>query len=334
MSSLQSIFILGATGYIGGTLLVPLLTEYPSATIVVLVRKPEAGVIVKELAPSRITIVQGSHSNLELIQAEAAKADLVINTADCDDVALTKSIIKGLGDRENKGILIHTSGSAVIFDGDLNGVLSSRGQKVWDDTNLEDMHAIPVAAPHRPVDLEIINSHNEGAVDGHIVCPTLVYGVGTGPVNKRSIQIPKLVEIALRWRAVVHVGEGTNIWGNIHINDLIQLYLAVIKNAIFEHQKATHNDGYQNYFFASSGENSIRSITELIAPLLYKKGFVDSPHAQSVTQEEEPVLAMYLGHTSRALPKRAEGLGWSAKEVNLEQSIEKDLEVILESFGK
>jgi nucleoside-diphosphate-sugar epimerase len=71
---------------------------------------------------------------------------------------------------------------------------------------------------------------------------------------------------------VVHIGEGTNIWGNIHINDLVQLYLVVIKNALVQHQKAIQTDAYNNYFFATSGENSIRSITELIAPLLYKKG--------------------------------------------------------------
>jgi hypothetical protein len=65
----------------------------------------------------------------------------------------------------------------VIFDGDMSGVLSSRGHKIWDvskknhslvdcvlikfqDTNLEDMHAVPVAAPHRPVDLESDNPSN------------------------------------------------------------------------------------------------------------------------------------------------------------------------------
>jgi hypothetical protein len=67
---------------------------------------------------------------------------------------------------------------------------------------------------------------------------------------------------------------------------------------------------------------------------LSNQGLVDSPQVQSVTQEEEPVLSMFLGHTSRAVPKRAEGLGWSPKEENLEQSIERDLEVILKSLGK
>ena len=97
-----------ATGYVGGSLLVALLAAYPSAKISALVRKVAASDAVKALAPERITVVQGSHSDHELIQAEVQKADLVINAADSDDVELTKSIVKGLEKRDKKGILIHT----------------------------------------------------------------------------------------------------------------------------------------------------------------------------------------------------------------------------------
>lgn len=73
-----------------------------------LVRKAAAGELVKALAPERITIVQGSHSDHELIQAEVQKADLVLNIADADDLELTKNIVKGLEKKTEKGILIHT----------------------------------------------------------------------------------------------------------------------------------------------------------------------------------------------------------------------------------
>ncbi|KAG9093816.1 hypothetical protein FS749_013683 [Ceratobasidium sp. UAMH 11750] len=334
MSSPQHIFFLGATGYVGGTLLVPLLAAYPSATVAALVRKPEVGEAVRALAPSRITVVNGSHSDLALIEAESAKADLVINVADSDDVALTKSVISGLGKREKKGILLHTSGSAVIIDGNISGVLSAQSDRIWDDTNPEEIRAIPPGAPHRLVDLEVFKAHNDGIITGIIICPGLIYGVGTGPGNKKSIQLPKVTEIALRRRAVSHVGDGSNIWINIHVGDLIRLYLVVLNYALLQHEKGAKTDAYDNFFFAASGESPIHHITELTAPILYKKGLVDSPRVQSVSQEEEKELAMYLGHTSRAVPKRAESLGWSAKEEGLDKAIEKDIEVILQSLLK
>ncbi|QRW07223.1 NAD(P)H-binding family protein [Ceratobasidium sp. AG-Ba] len=334
MSTPQHIFFLGATGYVGGPLLTSLLNTYPSATVTALVRKPEAGQAIKALSPNRIAIVQGSHSDLELIEDESTKSDLVINAADSDDLPLTKAIISGLGKREKKGILLHTSGSAVVIDGNISGDLSAQNSKVWDDTNTAEIRSIPETAPHRNVDLEVFNAHNAGILTGAIVCPGLIYGVGTGPGNKKSIQIPKLVEIALRRHAVAHIGEGTNIWIHIHLYDLIQLYLIVLQHTLLQHETGVKTDAYDNFYFANSGESSIHTITESIASVLYKKKLIDTPQVQGVTIEEEKELAMYLGHTSRAVSKRAESLGWSAKEEGLDKAIEKDIEVILKSTQK
>lgn len=83
--------------------------------------------------------------------------------------------------------------------------------------------------------------------------------------------------IAVRRRAVSHVGDGSNIWITIHLNDLLQLYLVVIKNALLQHEKGAKTDAYENFFFASSNEAPIHTIAELIAPVLYKKGMYE-PH--------------------------------------------------------
>ncbi|KAF8603087.1 NAD(P)-binding protein [Ceratobasidium sp. AG-I] len=333
MSFPSTIFILGATGYVGGSLLVSLLTEYPSAKFSALVRKAAAGEAVKALAPERITIIQGSHSDHELIQTQVQKADIVLNIADADDLELTKSIVKGLEKKNSKGIFIHTSGSAVIIDGSINGSLTAQGHRKWDDTNVEDLRGIPDTAPHRNVDLEVLAAHNSGIAETYIVCPGLVYGTATSPGHQKSIQIPQLVKTALARRKVVHVGEGANIWSTIHIQDLVTLYLTVIKQALAQHGPASKVDAYDNFYFASSGEKSIKDLAALIAPLLYKKGLVDSAEVGSVTVEEETPLAMYLGHTSRVLSKRAGNLGWSPKAASLDKTIEGDIEVIMKALS-
>lgn len=40
----------------------------------------------------------------------------------------------------------------------------------------------------------VFKAHNDGILTGLTICPGLIYGVGTGPGNKKSIQIPKFVE--------------------------------------------------------------------------------------------------------------------------------------------
>ncbi|CAE6449269.1 unnamed protein product [Rhizoctonia solani] len=323
MSFVQSIFLLGATGYIGGSLLVTLLKEYPSATISALVRNSQSAEAVKSVSPDRINIIVGSQSDSTIIEAEVEKADITINAANCDDMDLTNNIING--------------GSAVILaddpKGPFLGKINERGSKVWDDTKTEDLRAIPLSALHRTVDIAVLDAHDSGVLDAYIICPGLIYGPGIGPVKTTSIQIPLLLQLALRRRQVFFAGEGTNIWCNIHLQDLLRLYTHVIAHALTIIGSTTKVDAYNNYYFAASSENPIKEITELIAATLHAKGLVDSPHAQGLAPEdpEEKLLSMVLGHTSRAVSVRAKGLGWSPKEKKIVESgvMEGEVENIL-----
>jgi hypothetical protein len=66
-------------------------------------------------------VVKGSHSDLDIIEEQASKADIVLNAADADDLDLTNAILKGIKRTSigKKPILIHTSGTGLaIRDGD------------------------------------------------------------------------------------------------------------------------------------------------------------------------------------------------------------------------
>ncbi|KAF8754714.1 NAD-P-binding protein [Rhizoctonia solani] len=350
MSSVRSIFLLGATGYVGGSLLVTLLREYPSATISTLVRNSRSSGAIKSLSPDRINIVLGSHSDTSIIESEVEKADLTINAANCDDLDLTKSIINGFKkkskgylnsynvgylriDHLKTGILWVYSGSAVVLaeeaTGPFLGKLDERGQKIWDDTKTEDLRAISPSALHRSVDLAVLGAHDSGILDAYIICPGLIYGPGIGPVKSTSIQVPLLLQVALRRRQAYFAGEGTNIWCNIHIQDLLRIYTHVIKHAFTSAGSTARVDSYDNYYFAAGSEDATKDVAEAIATALYEKELVDSPHAQSLSPEDPDgkLLAMYLGHTSRAISVRAKSLGWSPKEKKLTESEVMSIEV-------
>lgn len=53
---------------------------------------------------------------MDIIEEQASKADIVLNTADADDLELTKAILRGIKRTTAGGkrpILIHTSGTGV-----------------------------------------------------------------------------------------------------------------------------------------------------------------------------------------------------------------------------
>lgn len=90
-TSSLTIFLLGATGFVGGELLILLAEKYPRYPIVALVRSPTPERIaqLKALHPS-LDVVSGTLSDDLVIQEQAAKADIVINVASSDHIASVK----------------------------------------------------------------------------------------------------------------------------------------------------------------------------------------------------------------------------------------------------
>jgi hypothetical protein len=65
----------------------------------------------------------------------------------------------------------------------------------------------------------------KGYVKTYIVLPGTIYGLASGPLvdlgiqNPRSQQIPRLIQRSLERGRAGMVGEGKNIWPNVHITE-------------------------------------------------------------------------------------------------------------------
>ena len=161
---MSSIFILGATGYIGGqftsspflmnhlifvflgTFIVALKRTNPSLNITALVRSPTH---FPAISAAGATPVQGDFSEHDKLADLAEQADVVVNAADADDIKVTDALLKGLKRRKEggKGVgaLVHVSGTAVFM---VEGSgKREEGLKVWDVSFLLSilLHAI---CPH------------------------------------------------------------------------------------------------------------------------------------------------------------------------------------------
>lgn len=109
--SYSSAFVLGATGYLGGSVLVALVKQYPQIRYTALVRNPKDNEAIEALG---VTVLQGSHADLDIIEKASSEHDIVFNFADADGPALTDASLRGQeararrNDGSPKPILIHT----------------------------------------------------------------------------------------------------------------------------------------------------------------------------------------------------------------------------------
>lgn len=204
----------------------------------------------------RIKLVYGDLDDLELLEEESAKADIILNWADSDHPKSTEAIVHGAEKhRADKPVfLIHTSGTGILTwktvetktFGDLQ-------EKIYDDWDgIDEVTSLPDGAAHRNVDKIILAAGNNPAVKTAIVCPPSIYGVGRGPGNKRSQQLYDLSRIILTSGRGMQVGKGENKQTHIHVYDLSDLYVLLVDEAIAGGGKATW--GSKGYYFSSRGE--------------------------------------------------------------------------------
>ena len=123
LPSNANVFFIGATGYVGGSFLSRLLElPTPPHKINALIRSSEKIKIFENLSErhSNCIGVQGSYDDHHLVERLAAENEVVIETADSDDVPMMKAILKGMKRRHEKtgkvGVLIHVSGTGTIVE--------------------------------------------------------------------------------------------------------------------------------------------------------------------------------------------------------------------------
>ncbi|KAI9741694.1 MAG: hypothetical protein M1834_000079 [Cirrosporium novae-zelandiae] len=112
---MSRIFIIGATGHIGGAVLEEIAKSHPTAEVSVLVRdRLKAKHLVEQYNDLNLTTIIGGLESIDVIENAAKEARIVINTApDIIHEAGIAAIVRGLEARSEKGYYIHTSGAAI-----------------------------------------------------------------------------------------------------------------------------------------------------------------------------------------------------------------------------
>ncbi|KAG8992744.1 hypothetical protein FRB94_011370 [Tulasnella sp. JGI-2019a] len=315
-------FILGVTGYVGGSVLVDLTKKYPDFVFSALVRNPKDNNSIEALG---VKIIQGSHTDLELIERSASESDIVFNIADSDDLPLTEAILKGtvvsIVDPVNKLTVIPNSGTGVVTHkpGDPN-------DRLYDDLKVEDIKSIGPNQMHRPVDLKIFEAGDEGSIDTYIITPSAIYGKGHGPVRNITMVFKLMIPPFLQNKQAFQLGSDTIVWDSVHIDDLVDLYHLVLKQAL---APTPIKSAYERFYWGSSASFQWDTLTKEIAIRLHKKGLLPTAEVKEVPVEDYPNLAV-LAMNSRTVSNRAlKTLGWKPHGRSLTDSLDDEIDLTL-----
>jgi nucleoside-diphosphate-sugar epimerase len=116
------------------------------------------------------------------------------------------------------------------------------------------MPLVPVPGKEARVAIDdIVRGAALRGVRSAIVCPTMIYGNGLG-LARDSAQIPRLVALARKAGVVRHVGKGLNIWSNVHVEDVAEVFRLAFAKA-----------PPGAFYFVENGEASYRDVCAAIA---------------------------------------------------------------------
>jgi nucleoside-diphosphate-sugar epimerase len=289
----MKVLITGATGYIGGSVaerLVELGHEVSG-----LVRSANKIPLLKEHG---IESILGTLDDSEILARAADTADAVIHAASADHPASVVTLVSAL-ERTGK-TLICTTGSGIVADSAAGEYASA--VVVTDDTYFE-----PVAF-HRPrvaMNRFVRQAAIDKGIRSIVICPSMIYGTGRG-LQPDSDQLPKLMAVSKQMGAGVYFGKGLNRYSNVHIDDLVDLYVLALEKA-----------PGGSFFCVENGDASFKEIAELISRAL---GF----GGKTVSLSIEDLVRQYgdagrYGVTSNSLVSavNAGRLGWSPKAPSL-----------------
>lgn len=286
----MKILIFGASGYVGSHVARHLVQSGHAVSGVV--RTESSGRIVEDLGA---TAIQGDMSDLAAIIAMVRDHDAVIWAAQLmleDELRVTSALIDALAGSDRP--LIFTSGTSLMS-------IPTGGD--WDERSFaEDDPFEPrrQIAPRLEAEKIVRQAINRG-VRGMVIRPPLIWG------NGGCRMIADFYHSARQTGAVCHIGRGLNVYSNVHVDDLAELYRLALEKG---------RGGA--LYFAVSGEVSYGVMARAIADSLQVE-------TRSVTVEEgceiwdRFMARIVLCSCSRQRSPRArEELGWKPREDRLD----------------
>ncbi len=294
----MKVFITGVAGFIGGSVAVTLIKAGHEVTGLV-----RSETRARDVEPLGIEPVIGDLADSAVLTHAAQGAEAVINIANSDDRKVVDVFLDAM--RGTGKTYIQSSGTSIVAD----LADGAHPGKIYDEATPVD--PLPLRAGRVALNDAVLAASDDG-LRTTVICPSLIYGVGLG-ATRNSMQVPWMIELAKKHGVGRHIGAGENIWSNVHINDLVDLYLRALQDA-----------PGGAFYYAENGENSMRELAEAISRMLGYGGRTESMSVEEAVAEWGEGGARYtMGSNSRVRAVRArEELGWSPSALPLLDEVE------------
>jgi nucleoside-diphosphate-sugar epimerase len=294
----MKIFLTGATGYIGGSV-GERLVQFGHA-VTGLVRTAEGA---RELSKRGMRTVSGTLDDAAAISAAAREAEAVIDTAEANHAGVVDAIASAL--RGSGKVFLHTSGSGIVA----TDAAGERVDAVYDEYSVFTP-SFPRMVQRAAIDQVVFDCAKQN-VRSVVIRPTMIYGGGHG-ARTESAQVPALIENAKKAGIGLHIGKGENIWANVHIDDVVDLYMLAL-------QKAPAGALY----YAENGEETLKDVAASISRLLGYGGKTCAWSPQDAEAALGPKAHSSFASNSRVRGKRARAeLGWQPTGLPILDEIE------------
>jgi nucleoside-diphosphate-sugar epimerase len=294
----MKVFVTGATGYIGGSVAARLVGL--GHTVVGFVRSRDKAILVRERG---IEPVVGTLDDWDVLTYAAQATDAVIHAASADHPGSVLTLVGAL-ERTGKP-LIYTTGSGIVAD-------SAGGEYASSVVFTEDTYFEPV--PFRRPRVEMIRFVREAGISkgirSAVICPTMIYGPGRG-LQPESDQLPKIIALSEQLGAGVYFGKGLNRYSNVHIDDLVDLYVLALEKA-----------PGGSFFFAENGDASFKEIALMLSHVLGFDGRTVSLSVEDVVRQYGEAGRYGVTSNSRVSARNARRIGWSPKGPSLAEYLE------------
>ncbi|KAJ7780719.1 hypothetical protein DFH07DRAFT_793179 [Mycena maculata] len=318
MSVKPTLLIIGP-GLIGGSLLTEFLRTDQYA-LTVMARSAEQIAVLSQLG---VKTIQAGLQDLDIIASAVEAHDITINAASADDVPVAEASINALGRNPKNAaggqkIYIQISGAGVFGHrfSPHNSI-----DTIYDDSDPEIINSLSPTAPHREVDLAWHNASQElaGKVKIAIFIPATVFGIGSGPFRKVSIQIPIKIQAALKDGYASYGRDGQATFAHISISDLVTASTILLDALQNDKVDVTKNP----YFNANNSvETKWLDVAKRIGSDLYARGKIPTAEARSSGSEWD-FYGVYRPRTTRL-----RALGWKETDVDVLGGVSADVEAL------
>ena len=204
---MSKILLVGATGYVGGTVLSQLLTSTEASLralkVDLLIRREHQAEKLRSVYGDRIkTILWAGLDGIQFIEQVAAHYDIIINAGSGFITAGAKAFVDGLAHRVEAGQpvpwLLHISGCTNLVD-------PSKQPFEWNDGRdgqaiFDYMKSLDIKEPYpqRTTEITVLETAAERGVQAVSLQAPCIFGEGTGLFNQQALVIPLIIRYAVQ----------------------------------------------------------------------------------------------------------------------------------------